>query len=340
MVVPVEAAVVEQMFVWYTQHQVSLGEVARRLNQRQIPSPEGKRWYANTVGRLLRQPAYQGTAYYNRHQADYHGVGQPRRYGQGVLRFPRHTPRPAREWIEIRVPPVVDEAIWQAAQERLEMNSRFAQRNSRRRYLLRGLLVCGTCGHILQGRTQRDIVYYTCTHGGVHCPPDTPRHTCSVRGDVVEPLVWEALAELLRDPQRIQDAWQALQAEPATPSEVQRWQQRQTRLRKQRQRLLDAYQTGALSLEELIERQNPLDVELRDLKKRLGHVPQTSPLQISLETFTQRIQHALAASDVETRQEVLRLLIERIVVTDEALTVEHIVPTVNNSRLHNTCRET
>jgi len=34
------------------------------------------------------------------------------------------------------------------------------------------------------------------------------------------------------------------------------------------------------------------------------------------------------------------LLIERIVVTDEALTVEHLVPTVNDIRLHPTLRET
>jgi site-specific DNA recombinase len=340
MVVPEEATVVEQMFVWYTQEPVTLGQIARRLNRQQIPSPEGKRWYANSVGRLLRQPAYKGTAYYNRRQADYSGVGWPRHQGQGVLRFPRHTPRPAGEWIEISVPALVDELSWQAAQERLEMNARFAQRNSRRTYLLRGLLVCGTCGYTLQGRAQRGIVYYSCVHGGAHCPPGVPRHTCSVRGDVVEPLVWQALAELLRDPQRVRDAWQALQAEQAaTPSEIQRWQQRQSLLRKQRQRLLDAYQANALSLKELIERQNPLDVELRELKKRLANTPQTSPLQISLETFTQRIEQALAASDVETRQEVLRLLIERIVATDEALTVEHIVPTVNNSRLHNACRD-
>ena len=79
---------------------------------------------------------------------------------------------------------------------------------------------------------------------------------------------------------------------------------------------------------------------MRELQKRLADAPQSPPLQVSLETFTQRVEQALVASDVETQQEVLRLLIERIVVTDEALTVEHIVPTVNNSRLHNTCRET
>ena len=336
---PEEAVVVQQVFAWYNEGELSLEQLAKQLNEQETPSPKGKAWYGHTVGRLLRQPAYKGTAYYNRHQADYSGVGQRRRQGQGVLRFPRQIPRPAEEWIEISVPPLVDEATWQAAQERLEMNARFAQRNSRRTYLLRGLPVCGTCGHTLQGRTQRGIVYYICTHGGVHCPPGVPRHTCSVRGDVVEPLIWQALTELLRDPQRIQAAWEALQAEQAaTPSEVSRWQQRQTLLRKQRQRLLDAYQAGVISLEELIERQNPLDVELRELQKRLADAPQSPPLQVSLETFTQRVEQALVASDVETQQEVLRLLIERIVVTDEALTVEHIVPTVNNSRLPNTCR--
>ena len=236
LVVPEQAAVVEQMFVWYTQEPITLGDLTRRLNQRHIPGPQGEAWRSSTVGRLLRQPAYKGTAYYHRRQTDYSGIGQPRRQGQGRLRFPRYRLRPAEEWIAAQVPALIDEAIWQAAQERLEMNARFARRNGRRTYLLRGLLVCGACGYTLQGRSQRETVYYTCTHGGVHCPPDVPRHTCSLRGDVVEPLIWQALADLLRDPQRIQDAWQALQAEQALPGEVQRWQQRQTLLCKQRQR--------------------------------------------------------------------------------------------------------
>jgi site-specific DNA recombinase len=82
-VVPEQAAVVEQMFVWYTQEPISLGQLAQRLNAQHIPSPEGKPWGTSTLGRLLRQPAYKGTAYYNRRQADYSGIGQPRRQGQG-----------------------------------------------------------------------------------------------------------------------------------------------------------------------------------------------------------------------------------------------------------------
>lgn len=329
----VEAEIVEQAFVWYTQDGLSLGALARRLNERHVVGPDGGVWYASTLGRLLRQPAYRGVAYYNRRQTDVHGLGERRRHGQGRLRFPRFTPRPASEWIACAVPALVSDELWQTAQERLAMQTRFAPRNSQRTYVLRGLLVCSACGHTLQGRTQRGVAFYTCVYGGQQRPPDVAPHTRWLRADVIEPLIWQALVDLLREPQRISAAWAATQT---TPPVTERETQRQRLLQQQRQRLLDAYQAGLLTLDELIQRQNPLDLELQALQKRLAEHPPAAPAQISLETFTERIEHALTATDAETKQEVLRLLIERIVVSDEALTVEHIIPTVNESRLHPT----
>jgi site-specific DNA recombinase len=334
---PAEAAVVEQTFVWYTQDSLSLGALAQRLNQRHVLGPDGAAWHASTLGRLLRQSAYRGLAYYTRRQTDASGLGERRRHGQGRLRFPRSTPRPAPEWITCAVPALVSEELWQAAQERLVQQSRFAQRNSQQTYLLRGLLVCSVCGHTLQGRTQRGVGFYTCVYGGTQRPPEAPPHTRWLRGDVVEPLIWQALGNLLQDPQRIHDAWAALQT---TPTPVAGDTHRRHLLQQQRQRLLDAYQAGAVTLEELIQRQNPLDLELQELHKRLADQPTPAAVQISLAAFTERIEHALAASDAVTKQEVLRLLIERIVVADEALTIEHIIPTVSESRLHPTFHAT
>ena len=338
-IVPAQATIVKQMFACYTHEQESLAEVAQRLNKQETSSPKGKQWTGTAIKRILSHPAYKGTSYYNRHQTDYSGLGQPRHQGRGRLQCPRYSLRPVEDWIEIAVPAIVDDVTWQAAQKRLEMNTRFAQRNSRRPYLLRGLLVCGICGYTLQGRTQNETSTYACVHGGAKCLPDVAPHTCSVRADEVEPLIWETLAQLLRDPHQIQAAWDALQAAQRTsPSDLHQWQQRQAMLQKQRQRLLDAYQAEVISLPELIERQNPLEVELRQLEKQLAQASSTSSLELSLHTFTQHIERALTASDIETQQEVLRLLIEQVVVTDDALTVEHIIPTVNsNSRLHDTC---
>jgi len=339
-IVEKDAIIVRQMFEWYTQPSTSVSQIAERLNQKRVPSPNGKRWSGSTIGRLLRHSAYKGTTYYNRHQSDYSELGQPHRQGQGRLRFPRKNLRPAEEWIEIQVPPLVTEESWQMAQTRLEMNARFANRNSRRPYLLRGLLVCGTCGHTLQGRTQNKTVSYYCIFGGKKRSPDVPAHTCSVRGDQVEPLLWQELTALLQSPLQLEDAWQKIHAQQqATPTQLSHWQQRQSLLQKQRQRLLDAYQADALSLNELIERQNPIDVELQELEKTLADATPVQPRRLDIDSFTHHIRQALDSADIQFQQEAIRLLIERIVVSDEALTVEYVLPTVNNSRLYHTCRE-
>jgi site-specific DNA recombinase len=330
-VVEAEALIVKQMFGWYTQEPMTVSDIAQRLNGQGVPAPQGTVWHRSTVNCLLRQSAYRGLVYHNHHQSDETSVGQPRRQGQGRMKLPRRVPRPVEEWIEIQVPPLVEESLWQATQERLDMNRRLAPRNCQHPYLLRGLLVCGQCGHTLQGRTQQERRYYVCRSA-----PGLAKHTCSIRADAVEPLIRQALETLLQEPHRIRTAWQALQPGLALPAQLRPRQQRQATLQKQRQRLLDAYQAGILSLEELIDRQNPVEVELRELEKQLSAV-QPALTDLSLEIFTQRIERALATAEVETQQEVLRLLIERIVVTDEALTVEHIVPTVNNySRLYPT----
>lgn len=333
-----KATIVQHIFERYTDDGLSLTALAHQLNGQGVPGPKGKQWQSSTVGRILRQPAYQGTAYFNRSQTDTSGIGLPKRQGQGRLRFPRYQPRPAEEWIAVPVSAIISEPLWQVAQERLERNAHLSIRNMcTNTYLLRGLLVCGVCGRTLQGRAQKGVTYYRCPGGGKHRSPETPQHSCSVRADVVEGLLWEALADLLHHPDLIQDAWQTHQAQlAATPSQVSRQQQRKDLLQRQRQRLLDAYQSGALSLQELTERQNPLVLELQKLETQLASSQSILQTDISLEHFTRHIDQALNSTDLGTRQEVIRLLIERIVVSDEALTVEHIIPTVNDSLLHPT----
>jgi len=338
-IVPPQAAVVERVFLWYTEAGQNLSQMAQQLNADRVPSPQGQHWTPSTLGRMLRQPAYQGVVYHNRFQNEEGSLGQRRKNGRGRLQFPRRVPRPVAEWIGIPVPAIVSATLWQAAQERLAMQERFARRNSRRPYLLRGLLVCGLCGRTLQGRTQKGTVSYGCPGQGRKRPADVPPHTCTVRADVIEPLVWQALTALLREPEQIRAAWEELQTPTSTADQASRWEQRRAALQKQRQRLIDAYQAELISLEELVERQNPLELELRELAQHLRAAVPRPPEQLSLEAFTQQIERALTACDLETQQEVLRLLIERIVVTDETITIEHVVPLTGQSRLDSAYRE-
>ncbi len=61
------AAVVRDIFDWHANDRLSIRKIAIRLIQTGVPTPTGKsHWSTSTLERLLRNPAYAGTLYYNR----------------------------------------------------------------------------------------------------------------------------------------------------------------------------------------------------------------------------------------------------------------------------------
>lgn len=58
-----EAPVVRQLYQWYTEDWLSIGEIARRLTAQGVPTRKGKpRWERSVVWAILRNPAYAGRA--------------------------------------------------------------------------------------------------------------------------------------------------------------------------------------------------------------------------------------------------------------------------------------
>jgi site-specific DNA recombinase len=341
---PVEAEVVRRIYLWYTgSEKLTITAIVQRLNQPEtLAPPRGKRWTFSTLQAILTQPAYTGQAYYNRTRTCPEAIGRPRKYGRGYRRRPSHEKRPRAEWIEVAVPPLLEKAVWEQAQERLTMNQHFARRNNRQHfYLLRGLLVCGTCGRTLAGRTSHGQVSYSCTNRGKNRQPDVPAHSRSIAGRVVEPLVWEAVSRLLRNPMLLADAWQSQGAAmAASPDEVDRLQARQRALERQWRRLLDAFQDALLDKAELAQRKARLDQERQVLGQRLeqltcqAHRDQAKVQMLQdFVTFCQQIEASLAAPTPEVQQEVIRLLIDHVVVEEDAIVIKHIIPTDNDCRL-------
>jgi len=340
---PAEAEIVRSVYRWYTEDDLTISQVVDRLRAAgdQMP-PRGKRWRYSTVQTILKQPAYTGHAYYSRTRTCHEAVGRPKKYGRGFLRRPSHEPRPREEWIEIDVPPLMPEDVWQRAQERLEMNKKFAPRNNKRHfYLLRSLLVCSVCGRTLAGRTSGGCVYYYCTNRGKNRAPDVPPHACSIAGRIVEPLVWEAVCKLLRNPVLLADAWQT-QCEPddADPDEADRLQKRLRVLERQHIRLLDAFQDELIEKGELARRKTRLDTERETLVQRLDqlrrqdrrHQAKVQMLD-DFAAFCQKIEASLADPTPEVKQEVIRLLIDHIVVEKDTIIIKHIIPTDDDCRL-------
>lgn len=339
-----EAEIVRSIYQWYIMERLTISAIAKRLNERGIatPSGRGRAWHYSSVRAILSQQAYTGRTFYNRTRRKAEAIGRPRKAGRGHLRTAEHEQRPREEWIELVTPVIVEETLWQQAQEQLQMNQKFAPRNNKRHlYLLRGLLLCATCGRTLIGRTNTNGPFYYCPNGGKRRSPDVLSHRCTIPGYIIQPLVWQEIVHLLRNPTLVADAWHSQQEGTAlAPKEVDRLHARQRQLERQWLRLLDLYQDGLIDKPELEKRKAPLDEARLLIEERLHQQrrlnrqgqAQTEILQ-NFATFAHKIEASLASPSLELQQEVIRLLIDHIVIEQDAIVIKHIVPADDDCRL-------
>lgn len=321
-----KAQIVKQIFQWYTDDGLTVRQIVQRLNEAQHAAPRGGLWRHSTIRAILGNQSYTGQGYYNRRTKEQGTEGTLKRSGRGRIRYPRLKPRPKEEWIPFSVPAIITHEQWAAAQKIMKQNQKRAQRNSKRRYLLSSLLVCDVCQHTMHGATYRNRSYYRCAYGGKKRDEGIPEHSMVVDSEIVETAVWDALRHLLKEPDHIAEAWNDYKATEDV-GESERLKKRIEQLNVQRERLLDAYQEGYISRTELAMRQNPLLQELEQSKGRLQDAQTWESVDISVDEFTQQIELALDTADCDLQRNVIRLLIERIIVSDEALVIEHLVPT-------------
>jgi site-specific DNA recombinase len=335
-----EARVVRQIFEWVGQERLSIGEVARRLQQQEIPTRSGKPyWHRATVWGILKNPAYKGLAGYGKTR-----VG-PRR---ARLRPQRHMAEPPRsvgsvydvppeEWIGIPVPAILSEELFSAVARQLDENRRrHRQRRGGSRHLLQGLVVCQACGYALYGqqsryetkRGARSQVYYRCSgrdarrYGG--------QRRCGSRSVHAAPLeegVWEDVCSLLSDPQRIEQEYERRLAQRQQGVGWESTERLEAQVKKVKQgmaRLIDLYQEGVVSREELEPR-------LRQAKERLGRLEadlaaereaeiQEEDLRLvigQMQAFAEQVASGLREADWGTRREIIRALVKRIEVGAE-----------------------
>ena len=159
---------------------------------------------------------------------------------------------------------------------------------------------------------------------------------------MVEPLIWQAVSGLLADPQLILDYYLAcLDESGGAPHELKRVRQELRQVEKQKQRLLDAYQAEIIELDELATRRQALEQQRQVLAIRLSELEQLAHQQARQEALTadvlafcENINSVLQSPTPEEKQQVLRLVVDHILVGKEQLIIKHVVPLAGDRRLH------
>jgi site-specific DNA recombinase len=336
------AAVVRDLFAWFVDEGVSVCEVARRLRCLGIASPWGlSSWCLSAVRGVLTNPVYLGQVFGNRLRA------RPIERRRSALRpagrggESRRVTDPAEGIAVATVPAIVERDQFERAQERLAYNQRMARRNNRvHEYLLRGLVSCGHCRRACAGRhVWRGYDYYVC-RTRTQSSPQSPGERCPTRhipGGPLEELVWRDLCEVLAAPAMIAHAMERARGGHWRPQEMQarRANLRRARagLHQQVERLTEAYLAGVVPLAEYQRRRrdaggrlSTLDGQDRELTNDADRQGEAARLAAHAEAFCRRVRQGLGQADFRRKRELLELLIDRVVVTGEAVEIRYAIP--------------
>ena len=220
-------------------------KLADSLNRLGISPPgRGHRWHGSSIARMLGNETYAGTLWHHR----WHDVGKSK---------PKFVERPKDEQIAVSVPSVVPIEVFAAAQKRLKQNKKLARRNTKREYLLSGLLK-HDCGSRMGGRANKGTLYYRCYKSlSFKAPIDNngipqPCKCHWVNGKALESAVWETVTELLRNPELlVRELERLTQPDSATretlEEELALIARRLENLPKEERRLVDGYRKGLVN---------------------------------------------------------------------------------------------
>jgi len=347
-IIEVEAAVVRMIYEHYTVRGLSIGGITRLLNAQGVPTRKRvSRWERSVVWAILRNPAYKGTACFNKTKlAPRQRITRPIRLRGGMAsRESAKQDRPREEWIEIPVPAIITEECFVLAQERLHANKVNAPRRTVTPSVVQGLVACRKCGYALyrtSTRTSaRKIYYYRCLGsdrwrylGGAVC------NSRPVRQDLLDELVWREVINLLEDPTLIQGELdrRLSVARDANPTKQREEVLRRelARVQKSMDRLMTAYQEDLLSLDDLRRRMPELrkrgqatQAELSSLLTGLADRAGYLRLAETLASFLERLREAAKTLDVLERHRIVRLLVKEVLVADDAIVIRHSIPVTN-----------
>jgi site-specific DNA recombinase len=340
-----EAEVVRLVYHKYTVGGLGIGAIARLLHGMGVPTRRRVRWERSVVWAILRNPAYKGTACFNKTQVGpRQKATKPFRLSGRAVHGEKSSnhERPRDEWIEIPVPAIVGEETFALAAERLADNKRFASRRTIEPSILQGMVSCRKCGYALSrtsARTSaRKIHYYRCLGsdawrhlGGAVCD------SRPIRQDLLDQIVWQEVIHLMEDPTLIRaeldrrlDAARA--AEP-TKRRQEALERELTRIRKSMERLLTAYQEDLLSLDELRCRMPELRAREQSMQAERQAILDQAADQISflrlaetLTAFLQRLRQSAETLEIAERQKVVRLLVKEVLVDNDTITIRHSIP--------------
>jgi len=287
-----------------------------------------------TLARLDPDKEY-GVQWYNRQKVVTETVSESD--GEGGRRYKvrkTYAWRPKEEWIAIPVPAYLPRNLAERARAAMEANKGYERKHLAREWGLRSILRC-SCGarmvtHTSNPEGRRIYHYYSCQKRR-ELRKKGPCRQQSLQARDVEPMVWDFVSDLLKDPERIRAGMDALMDRGReggfqdASEEAAAWAKKLEECDRLRNAYQDQHAAGLMTLEELATKLKKLEetrrlaqAELAALEareKRLSEIERDR--DALLESWSERVPEDLERLRGEQRNKVYRMLRLEVAPTTE-----------------------
>lgn len=272
-----ESKVIKMIFSWVGNDEMTVRQVIKRLYEMGISPRKSKKgyWSTSTLSKRLRDQTYIGVTHYNKTLSIEPKAKQTTNKYKRIKKSSR-TWKERSEWKAITVPAIINKKLFEKVQRQLLINNTFAMRNKKNQYLLSNVISC-TCGHTRAGEgiSGTQNLYYRCTDRIHRFPLPKQCHNKGVNAPILDITAWSKLSALISDPKRIKkyyERWKSEKSVVATgpPNINKQYQSAIESLTEQEKRYLEAYGSGAITLEQYKEQSNGIKLKIQAYTSKLN----------------------------------------------------------------------
>ena len=271
---PVTADIVRSIFDRYAKHIGGIQSVADWLNNKGIPSPQGKQWSSTAVNRLLRQEMYTGEYFSYK---TYHKKVSAKKFTQ--------IQRDYSEWIPMTCPAIISKELFEKAQTKLHRNKTQKIHETDHVALFSGVLYCADCGRKMLPvwNSKRTHRYYQCFSRIKKTP--CKNHVVGV--DVLDAMVWEIIRRACRNETMLKKY--IAQNQPKQKDNTDAIKKQLAGIETKRQAIMSWFSANLISAEESTQKLQALKKQEQSLQDRLTTKKEDIPTQKIVEDVRHRI---------------------------------------------------
>ena len=269
-----EAKIVRRIYELYAVEQLTLSKIAKTLNNEGLKTCQNKKWCISTISRMIENPKYKGYYCAKKSEIVDYMTKKIKYFEKG-------------DWViyedKIRIPPIVDEDLWDRANNRLMLRKKaFMMRKEdkniyKNRYLYSAKIYCAkhnTVFHRREFRKNKKDITWVCSlylkNGKTSC--DSPNIRESELDEIFKDLISKLQIDSIDIVNTLISYYKNLEIDTGIDEEISSIENKINNLYTKKDKILELTIQGGLSNDEFYERNNLFNDKINILINKLNQL--------------------------------------------------------------------